>query len=392
MKYGAERLDHVKLGQIRAVVDKARIVEESGKEVIHLEIGEPDFSTPKHIVEAAKLALDAGEVHYAPSRGIPQLRKSIAHKLELENKIIADPDKDIVITTGAAQALLLAFFAHCNPGDEVIIIDPAYIFYEQLSHMVGAIPVSVPTYEENGWIIDPDDIAKRITAKTKMIVINSPNNPTGAVYPKTVLEQIAKLAMEHDLLVVSDEVYEKIVYEENSHFSIASIKGMEERTITINGFSKAYAMTGWRLGYAVAKEHLLNPMMKVHQYSVTCVPTFSQFAAHVAITKDQHSVREMVEAYERRRKIVYEGLSSINGIKTTMPAGAFYAFPNISSFNLTSKEFADRVLNEAGIALVPGSVFSKHGEGYVRLSYATSEDHLLRAIEQLQTFIHNKLQ
>lgn len=384
---GANRLKNVELGQIRAVVEKAQKLEGEGKDIIHLEIGEPDFSTPKHIVQATQEALEAGKVHYAPNRGISQLRESISLKLKKENGILASPDSEIIVTSGAAQALSLAFMAHCNPGDEVLIIDPAYIFYKQLTYLAGAIPISVPTREENGWVVDPVDIENAITPRTKMIVINTPSNPTGAVYPKETLEKIAAIATERDLLVASDEIYEKIVYKTDSHFSIGSIKGMEHRTITINGFSKAYAMTGWRLGYIVAHENLMIPMLKVHQYSVTCIPTFTQYGADVAIKEDQQCVIDMIDAYKRRRDIVYEGLSGINGITTTMPEGAFYAFPNISRFNLSSKDFAAQVLSETGVALVPGSVFSEAGEGFVRLSYATSEENLDEAIRRIKKFV-----
>lgn len=388
----ADRLENVVLGQIRAVAEKARELESAGKDVIHLEIGEPDFTTPKHIVEAAQDALAAGEVHYAPNRGIVQLRETISKKLKAENGINADPNTDILITQGAAEALSIAFFAHCNPGDEVLIIEPSFASYANLAHLVGAIPVSVPTREENNWVVDPKELLKAITSKTKMILINSPCNPTGAVYPKEVLEKIAEYSIKHDLLVVADEIYEKITYQEDSHFSIGSLKGMEDRTITINGFSKAYAMTGWRLGYVVANKELITNMLKVHQYGVTCVPTFTQFGANVAYTekeKSEQSVLEMTEAYKRRRDIVYEGLSNIEGITTSLPEGAFYAFPNISKFKLTSAEFSERLLTEAGVATVPGSVFSAVGEGYIRISFATSEENLKEAMKRMKQFVES---
>lgn len=386
----AIRLENVVLGQIRVVAEKAKELENAGKDVIHLEIGEPDFTTPKHIVEAAQEALSAGEVHYAPNRGIPELRDSIAKKMKDENGIVADPKTDILVTQGAAEALYIAVIAHCNPGDELLIIEPSFASYENLAHLAGAIPVSVPTREENNWVVDPEDILKAVTSKTKMILINSPCNPTGAVYPKEVLEKIAEYAIEHDLLVVSDEIYEKVTYQKDSHFSIGAIKGMEDRTITINGFSKAYAMTGWRMGYLVANKDLITNMLKVHQYAVTCIPTFAQFGANAAYTekeKSEQSVREMTEAYKRRRDIVYEGLKAIEGITTSLPEGAFYAFPNISKFNLSSAEFAEKLLTDVGVATVPGSVFSPFGEGYIRISYATSEENLKEAMKRIKQFV-----
>ncbi len=386
----AERLENVVLGQIRVVGDKARELENAGQDVIHLEMGEPDFTTPKHIVEAAQKALDLGEVHYASNRGIPQLRETIADKLKIENGIHADPKTDIIVTQGAAEALSIAVLAHLNPGDELIIIEPSFASYENLAHLAGAVPVSVPTREENNWVVVPEDILKAITPKTRMILINSPSNPTGAVFPEETLEKIAGYAMEHDLLVVSDEIYEKVTYQKDSHFSIGSVKGMEERTITINGFSKAYAMTGWRLGYVAAHKDLITNMLKVHQYGVTCVPTFTQFGANTAYTereKSEKSISEMMAAYRRRRDIVYEGLNSIDGVTVTQPEGAFYAFPNISKFNLTSAEFAEKLLNDTGVATVPGTVFSNVGEGYIRISFATSEENLKEAMKRIKDFV-----
>lgn len=390
----AERLENVVLGQIRVVGDKARELENAGQDVIHLEMGEPDFTTPKHIVEAVQKALDLGEVHYASNRGIPQLRETIADKLKIENGIHADPKTDIIVTQGAAEALSIAVLAHLNPGDELIIIEPSFASYENLAHLAGAVPVSVPTREENNWVVDPEDILKAITSKTRMILINSPSNPTGAVFPKETLEKIAGYAMEHDLLVVSDEIYEKVTYQKDSHFSIGAVKGMEERTITINGFSKAYAMTGWRLGYVAAHKDLITNMLKVHQYGVTCVPTFTQFGANTAYTereKSEKSISEMMAAYRRRRDIVYEGLNSIDGVTVTQPEGAFYAFPNISKFNLTSAEFAEKLLNDTGVATVPGTVFSNVGEGYIRISFATSEENLKEAMKRIKDFVDSNL-
>lgn len=387
----ASRLENVVLGQIRVVAERARELESEGKDVIHLEIGEPDFTTPSHIIEATQGALGKGEVHYAPNRGLLFLRETIAKKLSKKNNIHANPETDIIVTQGAAEALALAFSAVLNPGDEVIILEPSFPSYNNLSYLVGAVPVRVPTKEENDWVINPEDVLKAITSKTKMIVLNSPCNPTGAVYPQEVLEKIAQYAIEHDLIVVSDEIYEEIIYEKN-HFSIGSIDGMEARTITINGYSKAYAMTGWRIGYVVSCAALITSMLKVHQYYVTCISTFSQFGANAAYTEEEKSkraIRHMAEAYERRRNIVYEGLQEINGITLALPKGAFYAFPNISKFGLTSAEFATKLLDETGVATVPGSVFSPYGEGYIRISYAASEESLKEAVKRVKAFANS---
>jgi len=387
-----ERLSQVVLGQIRIVSEKAKALEENGMDVIHLEIGEPDFNTPNHIVEAAQKALTDGKVHYAPNRGLPNLRKLIANKLLNENNLTVNADKNIIMTQGAAEGLAIAFFATLNPGDEIIIIEPSFTSYENLAHLVNAKPVSVKTYESNNWIVNPDDIRAVITPDTKVVLLNSPSNPTGAVYPKETLEEIAKIAIEEDLIVISDEIYEKIIYSSEGHFSIGSISGMEDRTITINGFSKAYSMTGWRLGYIVANESLITSMLKVHQYVVTCVPTFTQYGA-VAVYEQhelsEEEVRKMREAYKIRKNIVYEGLRSIDGITLANPEGAFYAFPNISKLGLSSKDFATRLLEEEGVATVPGSVFSDVGEGYVRISYAASEAQLKEAIKRIERFVKN---
>jgi len=390
LDHAANRLDNVVLGQIRVVAEKASELESAGQDVIHLEIGEPDFTTPKHIVDAAQKALGAGEVHYAPNRGLIQLRHSISQKLESENNIKTDPNTDILVTQGAAEGLYIAVLAHCNPGDEILIIEPSFTSYANLAYLAGAKPVSVPTSQKNNWIVDPDDVLKAITPKTKMLILNSPGNPTGAVYPQEVIEQIAVHCMEHNILVVSDEIYEKVIYQAGGHFSIGSVPGMEDLTITLNGFSKAYAMTGWRLGYVAANKRLITNMLKVHQYAVTCIPTFTQFGANAAYTEidqSEQSIQEMMKAYTRRRDIVYEGLMSIDGVTVALPEGAFYAFPNISSFGMSSEKFASQLLTETGVATVPGSVFSDYGADNIRISYATSEEQLKIAMERIKQFI-----
>ncbi|MFC3420024.1 pyridoxal phosphate-dependent aminotransferase [Salinicoccus hispanicus] len=385
----AMRLEHVQLGQIRAVAEKAKLLEQQGHDIIHLEIGEPDFTTPENIVQVTQDALSQGNVHYAPNRGVLDLRREIAKKLKVDNDIEVDPDKEVIITSGAAQALLLAFLAHCNPGDEVLVIEPSFLSYNQLAYMTDAVPVPIATSEDKDWIVDPGDIESAITDRTKMVLLNSPNNPTGAVYPKETLERIAEIATEHDLIVVSDEIYEKIIHEESSHFSIGALPGMKERTITINGFSKAYAMTGWRLGYVAASEKLTTPMLKVHQYAVTCVPTFTQYGAIEAIRGDQKHLEAMISAYNKRRDLVYKGLNGIEGITCSLPEGAFYAFLNIKQSGLNSVEFAERLLSEKGVALIPGSIFSSAGEGFLRLSFAASEEQLLSAMKRIEEFVVN---
>ena len=391
MGIGAERLENVQLSAIRAVLEKARALEAEGRNIIHLEIGEPDFPTPAHIVAAAQEALAEGQTHYGPNRGLPALRQAIAQKLAAENGITADPDREIVVTVGAAEALFMAMVGLLNPGDEVIVIEPAFINYVQVARMVGAVPVIVAAREENGWIVDPAEVEQAVTARTRMIVINTPTNPTGAVLPRDVLEELARIAIKHNLLVLSDEIYEKIVYHGSTHISIASLPGMAERTITVNGYSKAYAMTGWRLAYVVAKEDIILPMLKVHQYTTTCATTFAQFGAVAATTGSQACVGEMVAEFERRRDLVLRGLNEIEGVSCVPPQGAFYAFPNVKAFGLTSAEFVEMALTEAGVALVPGTAFGACGEGYVRLSYANSYENIGEALKRLKEVFAGKV-
>ncbi|MDK2854993.1 MAG: aminotransferase [Bacillota bacterium] len=285
----------------------------------------------------------------------------------------------------------MAMVGLLNPGDEVIVIEPAFINYVQVARMVGAVPVIVAAREENSWIVDPAEVEQAVTARTRMIVINTPTNPTGAVLPRDVLEELARIAIKHNLLVLSDEVYEKIVYHGSSHVSIASFPGMAERTITVNGYSKAYSMTGWRLAYVVAKADIILPMLKVHQYTTTCATTFAQFGAIAATDGSQSCVAEMVAEFERRRDLVLRGLAEIEGISCVPPQGAFYAFPNIKAFGLTSAEFVETALTEAGVALVPGTAFGACGEGYVRLSYANSYENIAEALKRLKQVLARKV-
>ncbi|MGI6574424.1 MAG: pyridoxal phosphate-dependent aminotransferase [bacterium] len=389
MSIGAKRVENVQLSQIRAVMDKARSLMAQGKSVINLGIGEPDFPSPLHVNEAAKKALDDQETHYAPNRGLLSLREALAKKLAVDNGITVDPEKEIIITVGAAEALFIAMVGLLNPGDEVIIIEPAFPSYVNICRLVGAVPVPVAAREENGWVPDPEDIEKAITPRSKMIIINSPNNPSGSVYPKEVLMSVAKICEKHNIFVVCDEIYEKIIYPGNTHFSIASMPGMDELTITINGYSKAYAMTGWRLAYVVAKPELILPMLKVHQYATTCVATFAQIGAIAATTGPQDCVVEMRNEFQRRRDLVAKGLNDIEGISCFTPQGAFYAFPNIKAFGLSSAEFCDFLLEKAGVAVVPGTTFMSE-DGYIRLSYATSYEVLADALQRMKDALRGK--
>lgn len=382
----ALRLQQVQLSAIRKVLEKAQELERAGKRIIHLEIGEPDFATPPSIVEAAKEALDKGYTHYGPNRGVRELRQAIAEKLERENGVKYNPDSEIIVTVGAAEALFDSIVAYLNPGDEVIIFEPAFINYAHCTRMAGGVPVFVQLREENGFQVDETELRRAITSKTRMIVINTPHNPTGAVLSQDSLRAIADVAREHDLLVISDEIYEKIIYGAK-HYTIASFPGMKERTVTINGFSKAYAMTGWRLAYYAAAENLILPMLKIHQYTTTCAPTFIQLAAAKGMKHAEKDVEQMVAEFNRRRMHLVSTLNSIPGLTCVEPQGAFYVFLNVKQLGRPAEEVADLFLTEAGVAVVPGTAFGPSGEGYVRLSYATSYDRIVEAGERLRALV-----
>lgn len=386
MFQSAERLETVQLSAIRKVLEKAQSMERSGGRVIHLEIGEPDFPTPAPIVEATKIALDQGFTHYGPNRGVPELRKAVADKLARDNGITYDPDTEIVVTVGTAEALFDSMVAYINPGDEVIIFEPAFINYVNCTLLAGGVPVFVPLREENGFQIDKEALRCAITNKTRMIVLNTPHNPTGTVFTRESLEAVADVARDFDLLVISDEIYEKITYG-CKHYSIAAFPEMRERTITINGFSKAYAMTGWRLAYYAAPRKLITPILKIHQYTTTCAPTFIQVGVAAGMKDAGPDVERMVSEFNRRRTYLVEALNSLPQLSCHEPQGAFYAFLNVKKLQRPAEEIAELLLSRAGVATVPGTAFGSSGEGYVRLSYATSYDTIVEAVERLRAFV-----
>jgi len=380
----AERLKEIHFSGIRRVFEKVSRLEQAGEKVINLSIGRPDFDTPVHIKNATKKALDSGMVHYASNYGLLELREAIAEKLKRENDISYDPGDEIIVTVGANEAIFLAMFACLNPGDEIILPEPAWSHYFHCARMAGAKPISIPLREENEFKIDTDELARAITPKTKMIVINSPHNPTGSVLEKEKLEKIAELAEKHDLLVLSDEIYEKIIYDGTKALSFASLPNMKERTLTINGFSKAYAMDGWRLGYVAAPKHLVHSLIRVHQYTAVCVATFAQVGAAVAYRESQNCVRDMVEEFGKRRKYLLSALEGIEGFTCVNPQGAFYAFPSIKALEMSSIKMTDFLLDEAKVALIPGSEFGQQGEGYLRFAYSNSLDNIKEAIERIK--------
>jgi aspartate/methionine/tyrosine aminotransferase len=350
--------------------------------VVNLGIGQPDFDTPEFIRDAAKQALDEGYTRYPPAKGFADLRRAIAAKLKAENGIDADPDTEVYVAVGAMQVIFNTCLHMLNPGDEVIVIDPGYDYYSQI-RLFGGVPVPVAVHESNRFKVDPADIKAAITNKTKLMIINTPSNPTGAILDEEILRAIADLAMENDIWVLADEPYEHILYDGHRHISIGALDGMARRTISAFTLSKSYAMTGWRVGYTAAPKAIIDEMEKLMEHMVSGVTAVAQRAALAAITAPQDCVQEMVAIYDQRRHLVYEGLNAIDGISCLKPESTFYAFPNISSTGRSSWEFAKYLVKEHKVAVVPGSIFGSAGEGYVRLSFAAGMDQLKEGIARI---------
>jgi len=379
----ASRIRSVELSGIRVIFDLAAKM----PDVVRLEAGEPDFKTPKHICEAAEKAMREGKTHYTTSRGILELRKAIAEKAKKENGIDADPEEEIVVTAGASCAVYLTIHTVIEEGDEVLIPDPTWPHYEACVKLAGGRPVTYSLIEERGFSFDIEEIQRLITKKTKMIVVASPSNPTGGVIPLKDLKDLADLAIKHDLLILSDEVYEKMVYDGHKHFSIASLPEMKDRCITINSFSKTYAMTGWRLGYAIAPEEIAAQMAKLNLFLNSCPSSISQEAGLAALTGPQDEVEKMLKEYARRRSIIVDGLRKIDGVRINPPMGAFYAFPSIRELNYSSWDFCMLLLKEGRVATVPGAAFGSRGEGYIRISYANSIENIKEALRRIEEIV-----
>jgi aminotransferase len=350
--------------------------------VVNLGIGQPDFDTPAFIREAAKTALDEGYTRYPPAKGFADLRRAIARKVKEENGLTADPETEVYVAVGAMQVIFNTCLHLLNAGDQVIVTDPGYDYYSQI-RLFGGVPVPVATHESNGFKVDPADIRAAITGKTKLMILNTPCNPTGAIFDEEILREIADMAIENDIWVLSDEPYEHILFDGRRHTSIGSLEGMAERTISAFTLSKSYAMTGWRVGYTVAPKAVIDEMEKLMEHMVSGVTAVAQRAALAAITAPQDCAREMVATYAKRRELVYEGLNAIDGIGCIKPESTFYAFPNISSCGLSSWDFAKYLVKEHRVAVVPGSIFGKAGEGYVRLSFAASMEQLQEGIDRI---------
>ena len=369
-----------------AVSARARALEAQGRPMIHLQIGEPDFDTPAHVRDAAKRALDEGATHYAPFPGIPELRKAIAEDVTRRKGFPADPSQ-VFVTVGGKGVMLYAILGLVDPGDEVIVPDPGYPIYESLTRFVGATAVPIPIRMENEFRLDVEELARLITPRTRLLIINSPANPTGGVLTRADLERIAELAEEHDLWVMADEIYGRILYDGAEHISFASLPGMADRTIVLDGFSKTFAMTGWRLGYAVVPEPLKEVYGELVINTISCAPTFAQVGAVQALVGPQDDVDAMVVEFKARRDLVVEGLNEINGIKCATPLGAFYAFPDISGTGLTGAEFAERLLTEADVCVLAGTAFGGVGSEHIRISYANSRENLTEALNRMSRFV-----
>ncbi len=380
----ADRMKSIPFSGIRGVFEEVARREKMGEKIIHLNIGEPDFDTPKHIKEAAMKALDEEKIHYSSNYGIPELREAIAQKLSQENGLSYQPATDIIVTVGGNEAVLITMLGLLNPGDEVLIPDPCWLNYFYCVQMAGAVPISVPAKEAHQFVPQIDDFRSRVTPRTRMIVINTPNNPTGAVYTAEALGALDQLAREKDLFVLSDEIYEKMAYDGARHISIASLPGMRERAITANGFSKAYSMTGWRLGFVAADREVISALIRIHQYATICATSFAQWGAVAAIRGPQEEVHRMIHEFDRRRNLVYTALKGMKGIQVVKPLGAFYIFPNISGTGKTPMELTQYLIEKAKVAVVPGSVFGDFGKEHIRISYANSYHNLEMAMEKMK--------
>ncbi|MFZ3070171.1 MAG: aminotransferase class I/II-fold pyridoxal phosphate-dependent enzyme [Anaerolineaceae bacterium] len=377
----ARRVVDLKPSGIRKFFDIAATMDD----VISLGIGEPDFATPKPIIQAGIASLERGDTHYTSNHGIMALRQAVADHLAQLYRVSYNPADEIVMTVGVSEALYLTFTAILEPGDEVIIPTPCFVSYQAEVQLAGGVAVEVPTFMEDDFEPRPELIEQAITPRTRAIFIGYPNNPTGAVASRKTLLKIAKIAEKHDLLVISDEIYDRLVYN-FEHVCFASLPGMWQRTILLGGFSKAYAMTGWRIGYVAAPVEISRGLVRIHQYSVMSAPTISQYAALEALRIGEPYVQEMVAEYDRRRKLIVSGLNSI-GLQTCEPRGAFYAFPNITSSGMDDEAFAENLLKEEHVAVVPGRSFGDAGAGFVRCSYATEYAQIEIALERMQGFL-----
>jgi aspartate aminotransferase len=379
----ADRMGQLGTESAFEVLARAKAMEADGRKVIHLEIGEPDFPTADHIVEAAVEALRAGQTHYVPAPGVPPLREAVVDFLERNGRMRVTPDR-VIVTPGAKPIMFFTIMALCGPGDEVLYPDPSFPMYESITAFAGATGVPIPLREDNQFRIDTSELESLVTERTKLLIINSPHNPCGSALTQEDCEAIADIAMRHDLVVLSDEVYWAIRYGEGPHASVLSVDGMADRTILLDGWSKTYAMTGWRLGFGVFPPALVEPVTRLVINSVSCTSAFSQYAAAAALNGPQDGVERMVEEFRRRRDVIVSGLNAIPGITCAEPQGAFYVFPNITGTGLSSGELAARLLQDTGVAALSGTAFGQYGEGYMRFSYANSVENIQLALDAVR--------
>jgi aspartate aminotransferase len=378
----ADRMSRLGTETAFEVLARAKELEKKGKNIIHLEIGEPDFDTPNNIKEAGIKALKDGYTHYGPSAGLPEVREVIAQYVSKTRKINAKPEQ-VVVTPGAKPIMFFSILALVNEGEEVIYPNPGFPIYESVINFIGAKAIPIKLREENDFRLDTDELKKLVTDKTKMIIINSPQNPTGGVLTKDDLKVIAEIALSKDVMILADEIYSRTLYE-GEHHSISSFPGMQERTIILDGMSKTYAMTGWRLGYGVMREDLAVLIAKLQTNSNSCTASFTQRAGIESLTGPQDEAEKMVAEFKKRRDVIVKGLNSIPRISCKIPQGAFYVFPNIKQVGWNSKKLADYLLEEAGVAVLSGTSFGKYGEGYIRISYANSVENIKKGLERIE--------
>lgn len=382
----ASRMDRLGTETAFEVLGRAKQLEAEGRDIIHLEIGEPDFKTADHIKEAAIKALREGHTGYCPAPGIPSLRKAIVDDVERRRGVSFDPNR-VVVMPGAKPVITNTILTVVEEGDEVVYPNPGFPIYESMINFVNGKPVPLPLREENDFRFDPDELVSLVNDKTRLIILNTPGNPTGGILKMSDLERIAEVAKKHDAYVLADEIYINFLYEGVKHQTILSIDGMKDRTILLDGLSKSYAMTGWRLGYGIFPEHLVDHVVRLNINSVSCTSHFSQYAAIEAITGPQDHVTKMREEFAKRREIVVKGLNDIPGISCKMPGGAFYVFPNVKETGISSKELATGLLEEAGVAVLNGQSFGEYGKGYVRLSYANSVENIEKGLGRIKEFL-----
>lgn len=385
----AERMSVLGTETAFEVLAKARRLEAEGRHIIHLEIGEPDFATPDNVVKAGVDALEGGDTHYGPSPGFPAVRDRIAAEVS-DTRGISVTGENVVITPGGKPIMFFTMLALVDPGDEVLYPNPGFPIYESMIRFTGGVPVPMKLQESLDFNINIEEVAGQITDKTKLMVINSPNNPCGSVIAEEDLKALAGLAREHDIIVLSDEIYIRFLYE-GEHHSISAFPGMRERTIILDGFSKSYAMTGWRAGYGVMPLELVEPISRLVTNSVSCTASFTQAAMLEALTGPQADSYEMVSEFKARRDVIVNGLNEIPGIRCAMPKGAFYVFPNVEETGMSSQDFADQVLEDAGVACLSGESFGQYGKGFVRFSFANSTENIEEALERIDRFVKSRI-